>query len=136
MAAGSKGQGPTSVAEGLGEVLRAVVSCMQAPDAVHFAGPLMQLQTGVLDLIHGQVKGGAPGGAPGMTAPGASPGGPPGAGAPPGGMGGPSPLMGGIAGMQGGPPQGPSTAVSGGGPSLSGADPEALRQAALVGSEQ
>jgi hypothetical protein len=135
VAAGGKGAGPSSVAEGLGDVLRAVVSCMQAPDAVHFAGPLMKLQTGVLDLIHGQMRGGAPGGAPGPAAPGAAPGGPPGA-APPGGAGGASPLMGGIAGLQGGPPQGPSAAVSGMGPSMSGMDPEALRQAALVGSEQ
>lgn len=130
MAAGGKSQGPNSVAEGLGDVLRAVVGCMQAPDAVHFAGPLMKLQTSVLDMIHGQIKGGAPGGAPGPTAPGAPSGGPP-------GQGGPSPLMGGIAGMQGGPPQGPSAAVSpGGGPSMSGADPEDLRQAALAGANQ
>jgi hypothetical protein len=121
-----KGAGPATVAEGLGDVLRAIVSCQQAPDAVHYAGPLLKLQTQVLDLVHGQMHGGAggqPQGAP--PAPGAAMPGRPG----------PSPLMGGLAGMQG-QGQGPSAATSGGGPSLSGMDPEELRQQALVGSDQ
>lgn len=105
-------------------MLRGITDAMQAPDAVHFAGPLMKLQTDVLDLIHGQMQGGKPGaatpGAPG--APGGQPM-PPGGGAPPGAAAG---LMGGLAGMQGAG-QGPSAAVSpGGAPSLSGIDPAQL----------
>lgn len=124
--AGGRGQAPNSVAEGLGDVLRAIVSCQQAPDAVHFAGPLLDLQMRALDMAHRMTGGGGGQGGP-----------PPGGGAPPGaGAGGPSPLMGGIAGMQGGPPQGPSAATSGAGPSPSGMDPEQLRQMALLGGNQ
>lgn len=129
MAAGQgKSSAPSSVAEGLGDVLNAIVRCQQAPDAVHFAGPLIHLQTTVLDLVHGPAKQGAPGGA---APPGGAPA-PPG-GAPPGGGG--SPLMGGLAGLQGAG-QGPSSATSGAGPSLSGMDPEEMRQKALMGSDQ
>lgn len=111
---------PATVAEGLGNVLRAISDTMQAPDAVHYAGPLMHLQTTVLDLVHGQIKGG--GQAPG--APAASP-------QPPA-----SPaLAGGLSGMMGSP-AGPSNAVSGSGPSPSGMDPEALRENALIGANQ
>jgi hypothetical protein len=129
MPPGGKGSAPTTVAEGLGDVLRAVVACMQAPDAVHYAGPLMKLQTSVLDMVHGQLKGGQQG-QPQGPPPGGMPGGPP-PGMPPGGPGGarpPSPLMGGLAGLQGaGPPPPPTT---------SGVDAESLRQDALAGSEQ
>ena len=130
MAGGGK-QGPTSVAEGLGDVLRSIVACQSAPDAVHFAGPLLKLQMQVLDLVHGQTG-------QGQQKPGA--GAPPGAGPPPapGGApppGGPSPLMGGLAGLQG-QGQGPSAATSGAGPSSSGMDPEEMRQKALIGSDQ
>jgi hypothetical protein len=82
--AGSKSSGPQSAAEGLGNVLRAITDTMQAPDAVRIAGPLMHLQTTVLDMIHAKVdqQGGqqqhAPGqpgqpGAPGAAPPGAAP---------------------------------------------------------------
>ena len=133
MASGGKSGGaPTTVAEGLGDVLNAIVRCQQAPDAVHFAGPLLKLQTTVLDLVHGPAKQGAgqPGGGP-PPGGGAPAGPPPGGGAPPGG----SPLMGGLAGLQGAG-QGPSAATSGAGPSLSGMDPEEMRQKALMGSDQ
>ena len=123
--AGGKSSAPQSAAEGMGNILRAITDTMQAPDAVQFAGPLMHLQTTVLDMIHGhgakQGGQGPPGG-----------GGPPGAGAagpPPGGGG----LAGGLSGMMGSP-QGPSNATSGGGPSLSGMDPEQMRQMALTGA--
>ena len=127
--AGQKSTAPQSAAEGLGNVLRAITDTMQAPDAVQFAGPLMHLQTTVLDMIHGHGanKGGQ--GPPGG-------GGPPGAGAagpPPGGGG--AGLAGGLSGMMGAP-QGPSNATSGGGPSLSGMDPEQMRQMALTGADQ
>lgn len=136
MAAGGKGSTPTSVAEGLGEVLNAVVRCQSAPDATHYAGELIELQMKVLDLVHGKAKAGQQ---PGQGAPPGQGGGPPppgggaGAGPPPGGGG--SPLMGGLAGLQGAG-QGPSAATSGQGPSLSGMDPEEMRQQALVGGEQ
>ena len=123
--AGSKSTAPQSAAEGLGNVLRAITDTMQAPDAVQFAGPLMHLQTTVLDMIHGHGAKGGQGGPPGG-------GGPPGAGAagpPPGGGG----LAGGLSGMMGAP-QGPSNATSGGGPSSSGMDPEEMRQMALTGA--
>jgi hypothetical protein len=129
-----KSSGPASVAEGLGNVLSAITDTMKAPDATQFAGELMKLQTGVLDLIHGGLnkaggQQGAP--APGGAPPGAAPGGPPGAA--PGGGGG---LMGGLAGLQGGPPQGPSAAAGGGAPSSgSGMDPDALRQMAAMGAD-
>ena len=105
---------------------------MQAPDAVQFAGPLMKLQTDVLDQIHGGKHGQQP--QQGAPAGGLPPGGPP------GGGGGPSPMSpsgGGLAGMMGAG-QGPSQAVSGGGgSSLSGMDPEQMRPAgALVGAGQ
>lgn len=141
MAQGGKSSAPGSVAEGLGNVLRAISDTMQAPDAVQFAGPLMKLQTMVLDQIHGGKGGGQHQGqqAPGAPAQGAAPpGGPPGGGAP-SPMGGPPPggggLSGGLAGMMGAG-QGPSQAVSGGGSSLSGMDPEQMRQDALVGADQ
>jgi hypothetical protein len=127
-----KSNAPTTVAEGLGDVLNAIVRCQQAPDAVHYAGPLLKLQTTVLDLVHGPGKGGQSGGAP-PPGGGAGAGPPPGGGAPPGGGG--SPLMGGLAGLQGAA-QGPSAATSGGGPSLSGMDPEEMRQKALIGGDQ
>jgi hypothetical protein len=133
MAGGGKGQAPQTVAEGLGDVLNGIIRCQQAPDAVHFAGPLLKLQMQVLDLVHGQMNQGQGGGQGGP--PGGGPGGPPG-GAPPGAGGPPSPLMGGIAGMQGGAPQGPSAATSGAGPTPSGMDPEQLRQMALLGGNQ
>jgi hypothetical protein len=136
--AGSKSSAPGSAAEGLGNVLRAITDTMQAPDAVQFAGPLMHLQTTVLDMIHGHGQGQkqgqqAPGGQgqPGQP-PGPGAGGPPGAGAPPGAGGA---LAGGLSGMMG-QPQGPSKATSGGGPSLSGMDPEEMRETALVGADQ
>jgi hypothetical protein len=127
-----KGSAPGSAAEGMGNILRAITDTMQAPDAVQFAGPLMHLQTTVLDLIHGHGKGQqqgqqAPGGqAPPGAPPGPSAGGPPGAG---------GALAGGLSGMMGAP-QSPSKAVSGGGPSMSGMDPEEMRQSALVGADQ
>jgi hypothetical protein len=123
VAGGGKGAVPATVAEGIGDALRAVVGCQQAPDAVHYAGPLLEIQMKLLDLAHSMSGGGGQGGPPG------------GGGAPPGGGGG-SPLMGGIAGMQGGPPQGPSQATSGAGPSSTGMDPEQLRQMALMGGNQ
>lgn len=133
MAGTGKSSAPGSVAEGLGNVLRAISDTMQAPDATQFAGQLMKLQTTTLDLIHGgkagQGQGEQQGGAPGAPAGGPPPGGPP-----PGG-GGPSPMGGGLAGMMGAG-QGPSQAVSGAGSSLSGADPEQLRQDALIGADQ
>jgi hypothetical protein len=128
--AGGKSQAPQTAAEGMGNILRAITDTMQAPDAVQFAGPLMHLQTTVLDMIHGH---GAKGGQQG-------PGGPAG-GPPPAPPGGPSPggggagLAGGLSGMMGAP-QGPSNATSGGGPSLSGMDPEQMRQMALTGADQ
>jgi hypothetical protein len=132
VAGGGKGGGaPNSVAEGLGDVLNSVVRCQSAPDATHFAGQLLELQMKVLDLIHGPAKQG-PGGAP-PPGGGAGAAQPPGGGAPPGGGG--SPLMGGLAGLQGAG-QGPSAATSGSGPSLSGMDPEEMRQQALVGGNQ
>jgi hypothetical protein len=130
----AKGGGaPSSAAEGLGNILRAITDTMQAPDAVSVAGPLMHLQTTVLDMIHGAMKQGQPqggaapaGGAPpGGAPPGAAPGGPP-----PGGGG----LGGGLTGMMG-QAQGPSKAVSGSGPSLSGMDPESIRQMALSSAD-
>ena len=124
--AGGKSAAPASAAEGMGAILRAITDTMQAPDAVQFAGPLMHLQTTVLDMIHGH---GAKGGQQGP--PGAGPGGPPPGGPPPGGGGGG--LAGGLSGMMGAP-QGPSQAVSGGGPSPSGMDPEEMRQMALTGA--
>jgi len=128
--AGGKSTAPQSAAEGMGNILRAITDTMQAPDAVQFAGPLMHLQTTVLDLIHGHgQKQGAMGGQQGP--PGAGPGGPPPGGPPPGGGG----LGGGLTGMMGAP-QGPSNATSGGGPSLSGMDPEQMRQMALTGADQ
>lgn len=129
MAGGGKGQAPESVAAGLSDVLNGIIRCQQAPDAVHFAGPLLKLQMQVLDLVHGQMKqGGQPGQGGGQPPPGGPPAGPPG--------GGGSPLMGGIAGMQGGGPQGPSAATSGAGPTPTGMDPEQLRQMALLGGNQ
>jgi len=128
--AGTKSTAPASAAEGMGNILRAITDTMQAPDAVQFAGPLMHLQTTVLDLIHGHgQKQGAMGGQQGP--PGAGPGGPPPGGPPPGGGG----LGGGLTGMMGAA-QGPSNATSGGGPSLSGMDPEQMRQMALTGADQ
>jgi hypothetical protein len=136
MAGGSKSSAPSSAAEGMGNILRAITDTMQAPDAVQFAGPLMHLQTTVLDLIHGHANKGQQGAQPGA---GATP--PPGGGAPPpaaggapGGAGGAG-LAGGLSGLMGSPPS-PSAAVSGGGPSLSGMDPEQMRQQALVGADQ
>ena len=128
-----KSSGPASVAEGLGNVLSAITDTMKAPDATQFAGELMKLQTGVLDLIHGGLNkaGGqaAPGGppAPGQAPPGGgpAPGGPPGAA--PGGGGG---LMGGLAGLQG-QAQGPSNAAG----NMGGIDPDELRQMAAVGAD-
>jgi hypothetical protein len=111
---------PATVAEGLGNVLRAIGDTLMAPDATQYAGPLMKLQTTVLDMVHGQAKGGQQ--APGAPAQGQ---------APPG----PSPVMGGLAGMMGAG-QGPSQATSGSGPSPSGMDPEQMRQQALVGADQ
>jgi hypothetical protein len=133
--AGAKSSAPGSAAEGLGNVLRAITDTMQAPDAVQFAGPLMHLQTTVLDMIHGhgQKQGQQPpGGA--ASPPGGPPGAPPG-GPPPGGGGAGGALAGGLSGMMGAP-QGPSKATSGGGPSLSGMDPEEMRQTALVGADE
>ena len=115
----------------MGNILRAITDTMQAPDAVQFAGPLMHLQTTVLDMIHGHGQGGK--GAPGQQAPGA-PGGAPPAGGPPGPPPGGAGLAGGLSGMMGAP-QGPSKATSGGGPSLSGMDPEEMRQMALTGAD-
>jgi hypothetical protein len=129
VAGAGKSNAPESVAAGIGDVLNAIVRCQQAPDAVHYAGPLLKLQMQVLDLAHGMTGGQQGGGQPGMGGP---PGGAP---RPPGGAG-PSPLMGGIAGMQGGSPQGPSAATSGSGPSPTGIDPEQLRQMALLGGNQ
>lgn len=133
MAAGGKGGGaPSSVAEGLGDVLNAIIRCQQAPDAPTLAQPLLKLQMQVLDMVHpqggkgGQQQPGQGGGPP-------PPGGGAPAGPPPGGGG--SPLMGGLAGLQGAA-QGPSAATSGGGPSPSGMDPEEMRQSALMGSDQ
>ena len=137
----AKSSAPGSAAEGLGNVLRAITDTMQAPDAVQFAGPLMHLQTTVLDMIHGhgQKQGGAPGQQPpgGAASPpgGPPPGGPPPGGPPPGGGGAGGALAGGLSGMMGSP-QGPSKAVSGGGPSSSGMDPEEMRQTALVGADE
>jgi hypothetical protein len=128
--AGGKSEAPESVAAATGDILNAIVRAQQAPDAVHYAGPLLKLQMQVLDMVHGQMKGGQQGGPP--APPGQGGGAPPGAGGPPGG----SPLMGGIAGMQGGAPQGPSSATSGAGPSTSGMDPEQMRQMALLGGNQ
>jgi hypothetical protein len=126
-----KSTGPASVAEGLGNVLSAITDTMKAPDATQFAGELMKLQTGVLDLIHGGLnKAGGQQAPPGGVPPGGPPGAPkPGGGPPPGGG-----LMGGLAGLQGGAPQGPSGAA-GGGSSPSGMDPDALRQMAAVGAD-
>lgn len=124
--AGGKSAAPASAAEGMGAILRAITDTMQAPDAVQFAGPLMHLQTTVLDMIHGHGAKGGQQGPPGGAGP-AGP--PPGAGGPPGGGAG---LAGGLTGMMGAP-QGPSQATSGGGPSPSGMDPEQMRQMALVG---
>jgi hypothetical protein len=121
--AGKGGQGPQSVAEGLGNVLGEITRTMQAPDAVRFQLPLLNLQGMVLQMIHPvPAQGGPPGGAPG-----GAPGGP--GGAPPmGGPPGPRPM----GGLMGGAPQGPSTAAGGGPPSSgSGMDPEMLRE--LVG---
>lgn len=133
MAGSGKSTAPGSVAEGLGNVLRAITDTMQAPDAVQFAGPLMKLQTDVLDQLHGGKHGGQQQ-APGAPAQGAPPAGP--GGAPPAPGGAPSPMGGGLTGMMGAG-QGPSQAVSGGGgSSLSGMDPEAMRQQALVGADQ
>lgn len=129
MAKASGSGAPASVAEGLGNVLRAVSDTMAAPDAAQMKVPLMHLQATVLDLVHGQMKGQQQGG---QQQPGGSPP-PPGGGptpSPPGGGG----LTGGLTGMMG-QPQGPSKAVSGGGPSLSGMDPEEMRSAALVGAD-
>lgn len=132
----TKSSAPQSAAEGLGNVLRAITDTMQAPDAVQFAGPLMHLQTTVLDLIHGKAAGHQ-----GQQAPGAQGAGtpPPGAGGAPGpspaGGGGGGGLTGGLSAMMGSP-QGPSNATSGGGPSLSGMDPEQMRQMALTGADQ
>lgn len=130
----SKSTGPASVAEGLGNVLSAITDTMKAPDATQFAGELMKLQTGVLDLIHGglnkaggQAAGQAGGGPPPPG--GAPPGGGPPPGGPPGG-GAPS-LMGGLAGLQG-QPQGPSPAVGNKG----GIDPDELRQMASMSADQ
>ena len=49
--AGGKSAVPATVAEGIGEALRAVVSCQQAPDAGHFAGPLREIQMKLLDPV-------------------------------------------------------------------------------------
>ena len=128
-----KASGPASVAEGLGNVLSAITDTMKAPDATQFAGQLMKLQTGVLDLIHGGLnKAGQPGAAPGGPPP---PGGPPGApapGAPPGAAA-PPPgggLLGGIAGLQG-QGQGPSNAAG----NMGGIDPEQMRQLVAAGAD-
>lgn len=135
MAGGSKSSGPATVAEGLGTVLRAVSDTMAAPDAAQFKVPLMHLQATVLDLVHGQMKQGQqqgqPPGGQQQPQPGGSPPPPGGGGAPPPGGGGG--LTGGLSGLMG-QGQGPSQAVSGGGPSLSGMDPEQMRQMALVGA--
>ena len=125
----AKSSAPGTVAEGLGNVLRAIGDTLMAPDATQFAGPLMHLQTTVLDMVHGQMKQGGGGQqAPGAAPPGGPPGAPPGG--PPAGGGG---LTGGLSGMMGAP-QGPSNATSGGGPTPSGMDPEEMRQMALTGA--
>lgn len=110
---------PASVAEGLGNALRELTSAMTAPDAIRYAGPLMQLQTMMLDLIH-KTTGVPAAGTPGMP-PGAAPGGAPGAA--PGAPGGAPNLA-----MLGGAPGGPSGA--GGPPSASptGATAEMIRR--------
>lgn len=134
MAKASGSGAPASVAEGLGNVLRAVSDTMAAPDAAQMKVPLMHLQATVLDLVHGQMKGQQGGqqqpGQPGAQPPGGGAAPP---GAPPGGGGGAG-LGGGLSGLMG-QSQGPSNAVSGGGPSLSGMDPEQMRQMALVGAD-
>lgn len=128
----SKSTGPASVAEGLGQVLSAITDTMKAPDATQFAGQLMKLQTGVLDLIHGGLNKAGGQAAPGIPAPGQpppgggpAPGGPPGAA--PGGGGG---LMGGLSGLQG-QPQGPSNAAG----NMGGIDPDEMRQMAAMGAD-
>ena len=130
----NKASGPASVAEGLGNVLSAITDTMKAPDATQFAGELMKLQTGVLDLIHGGLNKaggpGAPGAAPGGPPPpgGAPPGGGPAPGGPPGAA--PPSLMGGIAGLQG-QGQGPSKAAG----NMGGIDPEEMRQLVAAGAD-
>lgn len=124
--AGSAGKtAPSSVAEGLGDVLRALTSAMTAPDATAHAKTLMDLQARVLTQLH---KLTAPAGQPGQP----PQGGPPGA--PPGGPQGPQPgQMGGapggmnLAGLQG-QPQGPSSAAQ------SSISPDMLRQLAAAGA--
>jgi hypothetical protein len=130
MAKASGSGAPATVAEGLGNVLRAVTDTMAAPDAAQMKVPLMHLQATVLDLVHGQMnKGQQQPGQAGAQPPGAAAAPPP----PPGGGGGAG-LAGGLSGLMG-QSQGPSNATSGGGPSLSGMDPEQMRQMALVGAD-
>lgn len=67
---------PASVAEGLGNALRELVSAMTAPDAIKVAAPLVKLQSEMLDLYHrlsGVPAAGTPGeaGAGGAHPPGA-----------------------------------------------------------------
>jgi hypothetical protein len=122
MAGAASKTAPSSVAEGLGDVLRALVSAMQAPDATAHAKELMDLQARTLTMIHkftgtSPQQGQAPQGAP----PAAAPGGPP-----PGGMGGPPGGMN-LAGLQG-QPQGPSAAAQ------SPISPDMMRQLAAAGA--
>lgn len=120
MAARGGPSAPSSVAEGLKDVLQSIMGCMTAPDATAYAMPLMQLQTQTLGMLHKMTspQGGAVA-APGQPPAGAGPRPP----MPAQPMGGPQQ---GLAALQGAQ-QGPSAAVSGGA-SPSGVDPEQIRQ--------
>jgi hypothetical protein len=112
----SKQQGPSSVDEGLNNVLMAITACMTAPDAMDPKNhdPLMKLYQGTLG-VKAQIAG--KGGQPQQ---GQQP--PPGGGA----------MQGGgtnIRQMMGGAPSGPSAGM-GGGPTSTGMSAEDMRAAA------
>lgn len=129
--AGKAGAAPTTVTEGLGDSLRALVSAMTAPDATPIASELMQLQAQMLTVLHKAT------GASGAQKPpmgGAPPGGPPGAGGPPPGGPAPGALGGGpggtnLAQLQGGGGAGPSGAAR------SSVSPDMLRQLAASSAD-
>ena len=117
MAGAAKQQGPTSVDEGLNNVLMAITACMTAPDAMDPKNhdPLMKLYQGTLG-VKAQIagKGGQNGG---QQAPG---------GTPPAAMGGGGTN---IRQLMGGAPSGPSAGM-GGGPTSTGMSAEDMRAAA------
>lgn len=112
-------QGPSSVDEGLNNVLMAITACMTAPDAMDPKNhdPLMKLYQGTLG-VKAQIAGkgqGVPGGQPpGAAQPGAMQG---------GGTN--------IRQLMGGQPSGPSAGM-GGGPTSTGMSAEDMRQAAAA----